>query len=362
MDIFRRLEEVVLINSFTKNKSGVDRVGRVFKGWFEELGFETEVFKRELIGDHLLFKSPKKDGRKLLFLGHLDTVFPPGEFEEYKEDSKWVYGPGVCDMKGGIIVMYEALKKVKEKKDIKNVDILLVSDEESGSDDSKYLTKELAKDYDICFVFEAAGKNMELVNARKGIGTFFVDIVGRASHSGVEFSKGIDANKEAAYKLLELSKLTDLKKGTTLNVGKIEGGIGANTISPKAKLTFEIRYEDLHEKNRLLENIHKIVEKSFVDGTKSTLSGSIQRDVMQPSKNQEELLADLQSIWDQKILTQKRGGVSDANITSSSGLTTLDGFGPFGDGDHTIKERALKSSFFERIELVSRFILKKFYK
>ena len=353
-EFFEDLKKVVEINSYTKNKAGVDAVGKIFKEWFEDIGFETKVFQRELIGDHLLFTTSKKDGKKILFLGHLDTVFPKGEFESFSEDQEWVYGAGVCDMKGGNLVALQALREQDKK--IYNIDVLFVSDEETGSDDSKLLTKELAKNYDECLVFEAAGKNMEVVVGRKGVGTFFVDITGKASHSGVRYSDGINANLEAAKKLIKLQNLTNLKKGTTVNVGKIEGGTGANTISPKAKLTFEIRYESLDERDRVLQEIENIINTSFVDGTKSTLTGGIQRDVMTENSAQKDLIKELENISGQTITYEKRGGVSDANIVASCGVTTLDGFGPFGDGDHTIKERALKKSFKSRIDLVTKYV------
>jgi glutamate carboxypeptidase len=351
---FEDLKKIIEINSYTQNKRGVDKVGKVFQKWFEEIGFETNIYKRELIGNHLLFTTPKKNGKKILFLGHLDTVFPEGKFEHYKEDEEWVYGPGVCDMKGGNLVALQSIRNQNSK--IYNIDILLVSDEETGSDDSKLLTKEIAKNYDECFVFEAAGENLEVVTGRKGVGTFFVDIKGKASHSGVRYFDGINANLEAAHKLIKLQALTDLEKGSTVNVGKIEGGIGANTISPHAHLTFEIRYETSKERDRILNSINEIVETSYVEGTSSVLSGSIQRDVMQENSSQLELIKELEKISNEKILTEKRGGVSDANIVASSGVTTLDGFGPFGDGDHTIYERALKSSFNQRINLMTKYI------
>jgi glutamate carboxypeptidase len=348
------LKKIIEINSFTYNKDGVDEVNKIFSKWMKKIGFETIAFERELIGNHILFKSPKKDGEKILLLGHSDTVFPKGKFEGFKDDKEWIYGAGVCDMKGGNIVALESLKEIyNQNGKIFNIDMLLVSDEETGSDDSKFLTSELAKEYNYCFVFEAAGKNLEVVTARKGIGTFFIEIEGRASHAGTSYQNGIDANLEASYKLQKLVALTDLSKGTTLNVGKIEGGIGANTISPEAKLTFELRYESTIERDRVLKEIDKIVNSSYIDGTKSKLLGGIQRDVMQESKAQLELINRLEKIIDSKIKTEHRGGVSDANITSSSGLITIDGFGPYGDGDHTVNERALKSSFTQRINMMT---------
>jgi len=353
MKYLNDLKTVIDINSYTKNKVGVDRVGQIFDKWLEDLGFTTNLQKRENIGNHRHYKSLHVEGKKkLLLLGHLDTVFPPKKFENFTQDDEWVYGPGVCDMKGGNIVIVEALRELKNNGvDIKNIDILFVSDEETGSDDSKLYTAKIAKDYDYCFVYEAAGENLELVTARKGVGTFFIDIIGKAAHAGNSYADGADANLETSYKLQELVRLTNLELGTTVNVGKIEGGIGANTISPHAHLTFELRYKKTDERDRVLKAIDSIVAKSFVNGTSSKLSGGIQRDVMQASAESLDLVKSIEHIASVNVKTQERGGVSDANIISANGVVTLDGFGPFGDGDHTIHERALKSSFESRIKL-----------
>jgi len=359
MNYLNDLQSVIEINSYTKNKAGVDRVGHIFDGWLEEIGFTTTIYERSHIGNHRHYKSKHNiNSKKLLLLGHLDTVFPEGKFEEYKEDKEWIYGPGVCDMKGGNIVAVEALRELKNDGiEIENIDILFVSDEETGSDDSKFLTTELAKDYDYCFVYEAAGAQMEVVTGRKGVGTFFIDIIGKAAHAGNSYTDGFDANLEASYKLQELVKLTNLDLDTTVNVGKIEGGIGANTISPHAHLTFELRYKLLDEKKRVLSKIEEIVNRSYVGGTTSTLSGGIQRDVMQTSDDSLSLINSIEKITSIELKSEERGGVSDANIVSSCGVVTLDGFGPFGDGDHTVHERASRESFASRISLSKKLFI-----
>lgn len=352
------LKQICMINSYTKNKSGVDAVGQQMQTWLESLGFTTNKHERDLIGDHLLFTTPKTNGAKILLLGHNDTVFPIGEFEDFTQDEQWVYGPGVCDMKGGNIVALEALRNIhKQNGEIKNIDFLLVSDEETGSDDSKHLTSSIAKDYDYCFVFEAAGVNLEVVTGRKGVGTFTITIEGKASHAGVRYAQGINANLEGAHKLVELTKLTNLEIGTTVNVGKINGGIGANTISPKCELLLELRYTQNSERDRLLNALEEITNTSYVEGTKSILNGLIQRDVMEHNCNQDKLISALENITQTKLPTENRGGVSDANIVASNGVVTLDGFGPFGDGDHTIHERASKISFEQRIDLMTKILL-----
>jgi len=352
---FEELQKIIEINSWTKNKDGVDRNGEIFAYWLEELGFLLIRYPRETIGDHLHLKSEEKEGKKLLLLGHIDTVFPPGTFESFREDDAWIYGPGVCDMKGGNYVALQALRNVYRKfGEIHNIDFLLVSDEETGSDDSKHLSAKLAKEYDYCMVFEAAGVHDEVVIGRKGVGTFFIDIEGVAAHAGNHYDKGADANLEAALKLQKLVALTDLNKGTTVNVGKMEGGIGANTISPKAHLTFELRYTTTDERDRVLAAIDQIVTTSYVEGTESTLSGGIQRDVMQPTAEQAAFVEKINTLCNVTLPTESRGGVSDANIIASQGIPTLDGWGPYGDGDHTKHERASKKSFEARIELVTK--------
>ncbi len=353
MNYLNDLKSIININSYTQNKSGVDKVGLIFDKWLVDLGFSVEIYKRDLIGNHRHYKSTSSlNSKKLLLLGHLDTVFPPNKFENFTEDEEWIYGPGVCDMKGGNIVIIQALRELKNQDiDIEDIDILFVSDEETGSDDSKYLSAKLAQDYDYCFVYEAAGENMEVVTGRKGVGTFFIDITGKAAHAGNSYTDGCDANLELSYKLQELVKLTNLSLGTTVNVGKIEGGIGANTISPHAHIIFELRYKTLQERDRVLDSIDEIVARSYVDGTTSVLSGGIQRDVMQTSSRSIDLIKEIEKITNHELKSEERGGVSDANIVSSNGVITLDGFGPYGDGDHTVHERANKESFVSRIEL-----------
>ncbi len=357
MEYLKDLEEICKINSYTQNKIGVDNVGFKMQEWLEAIGFETTIYEREFLGNHQLFISPKVKGDKILFLGHNDTVFPEGAFDSYHQDETFVYGPGTCDMKGGNIVALEALKEVYIKNGkLENIDFFLVSDEETGSDDSKFITLELASNYDYCFVFEAAGKNLEVVTGRKGVGTYTITIDGRASHAGTSYLKGVNANLEASYKLQELTKLTNLDIGTTVNVGKISGGIGANTISPRCELLLEIRYKVNSERDRLLNALDTITNTSYVKGTISSLDGLIQRDVMEPNQKQLDFVSSLESITGETILTEQRGGVSDANHVASCGVITLDGFGPFGDGDHTIHERALKSSFEQRIEMMTKIL------
>ena len=355
---FDELRQLVEINSYTFNKDGVDAHGHLFSTWMQDLGFSEERYHREIIGDHLLFRTPVvTNKRRVLLLGHLDTVFPPGTFETFREDEEWVYGPGVCDMKGGNLIALQALRAIQHSAGgIANIDFLLVSDEEKGSDDSSSLTQSLALDYDICFDFEAAGSDHEVVIGRKGIGTYKFEIEGLAAHAGNHYADGIDANRIAAQILLELVSLTNLDDGTTVNPGKIEGGIGANTISPKAEITVELRFTKPSERDRVLKELEGIAKKEWLPGSKLTFTGRLQRDVMEPTTIQSELLNEISEVLGYPLPTEKRGGVSDANTVATMGVATLDGFGPYGDGDHSVNERALKSSFQRRLNEVTQIL------
>jgi glutamate carboxypeptidase len=356
---FSELASIIELNSYTRtNKTGVDKNGDIVRSWLEAIGYTTTVFEREHIGDHLLFESKRAEGKRLLLLGHIDTVFPPDTFTDFAEDDEWIYGPGVCDMKGGYYIAICALRKVFEQHGtISNIDMLLVTDEETGSDDSKLVTSEIAKNYDACLDFEAAGKNNEVVIGRKGVATWHINLSGKAAHAGNHYVDGHNANLAAAHMLIELQALTDLDKGSTVNVGKMTGGIGANTISPKATMIVEARFTNSEERDRLLSQVEAVAKKSFVEGVSVELEGGLQRDVMQPSKQQTALLEQIESILGYALPTEKRGGVSDANTVSAVGVPTLDGFGPFGDGDHTVHERASKASFLSRLDEVTKILL-----
>ncbi len=354
---FKELASIIELNSHTKNKAGVDENGQIFSRWMEALGYSVVRHRREHIGDHLHFTSPKKTGKKVLLLGHLDTVFPKGTFEAFGEDEDWIYGPGVCDMKGGNYIALSALRAIHQRYGtIGNIDMLLVSDEETGSDDSKHLTVELSKKYDVCLVFEAAGANNEIVIGRKGVGTIFLNFEGRAAHAGNKYTEGSNANLAAAHMLIALTELTNLEAGTTVNAGKMSGGIGANTISPKAQLVAEFRFTCSAEKERVISAIDHLVANPSVPGVNITVSGGLQRDVMESTEGQQQLLTEIENVIGYSLPTEKRGGVSDANTASSVGTPTLDGFGPFGDGDHTIGERACKKSFNNRIRDVTKIL------
>ncbi len=353
---FRSLQAAMEINSYTLNKAGVDTYGQLMQSSLEGLGLRCERYSRESLGDHLYFTTPVvPDQPRLLLLGHLDTVFPPNTFEGFTEDDDWIYGPGACDMKGGNAIAAQALAAVcAQAGGLANIDVLLVSDEEKGSDDSRPLTRQLAPAYSHCMDFEAAGLNHEVVVGRKGIGTFTIECTGKAAHAGNHYADGHNANLAAARIIEALVGLTDLDSGTTVNPGKFKGGIGANTISPSASIQLELRFTQTQERDRVLSALDDIVADTWVPGVTQQLSGNLQREVMAPTESQQAWLDDINELLGITLPTERRGGVSDANELAYMGVTTLDGWGPYGDGDHSVNERALKSSFERRLGEVTK--------
>ncbi len=354
------LRILVEINSFSGNHQGVYRVGQVLADYLMPLGFEETLYRREHVGYHRKFIRRGNFGStKLLFLVHLDTVFPPESgFTSFSLKGDTAFGPGVIDMKGGIVVLCATFKMLAELQidPLYDYTIMAVGDEEIGSEDSRILIQEAAFGKDYAFCFECGGANGELVTARKGVGTFRLDITGKAAHAGNSYTKGVDANYELARKLVAIRELTDLEKGTTVNVGEIQGGIGANTISPSASMKIDLRFEDQEEGERVHIALVRIANTSFVEGSTATLSGRIQRPVMVETDASLRFLERINEAAGGNLQKERRGGGSDANLTASFGVPTIDGFGPSGGDDHTHNEYLRYETLFERIALLAEIL------
>ncbi len=350
------LLSLVEVNSYTGNRDGVNRVGDIVAGFLGGLGFAETRFARERIGDHRLFTRPGV-GRQILFSCHLDTVFPPElGFDRCLVGEEITTGPGVVDMKGGITVLLHTLKMLDalSARPRAALSVFFAADEETGSEDARDLVEAAARGKDYALVFECGGANGEVVSARKGVGTFRVDIEGKAAHAGNDYLRGVNANLEAAHKLIAIQGLTDLERGTTVNVGRVEGGIGANTISPSASLVVDVRYTAPAEAERVVARLGEIAAASYVPSSRATLSGRIQRPVMVETDATRAFVELVSAASGGVVRAEKRGGVSDANLVAAVGVPTLDGLGPIGGKDHTVEEYMVTQSLFDRIELLAK--------
>jgi len=360
VEILDFLTALVEVNSYTGNRDGVNRVGDTVRDVMVNLGFNETRFPRETIGDHRLFTRPGP-GKRVLFSCHLDTVFPPDlGFDRCTVGDEVTTGPGVVDMKGGITVLLQTLIMLDRLRlrPPSVYSVMFSADEETGSEDARNLVEALAAAKDYGLVFECGGANGEVVSARKGVGTFRVDVEGRAAHAGNDYAQGVNANLEAAHKLVELQGLTDLGRGTTVNVGQMGGGIGANTISPNAFLVVDFRYAAPEEADRVVARLGEITAHAHVPGTVSRLSGRVQRPVMVETDATRAFVELVREVSGGAIAAEHRGGVGDANFIAAAGVPTLDGFGPVGGKDHTVEEFMLTRSLFDRIDLLGRVLLR----
>ena len=258
-DMVALLERLTNINTGTLNKAGVAEVVGLLNTELLQLGFDSRTLAGDVIempscpgseytidvADHLL-ATKSGEGKRMLMIGHVDTVFPvDSPFQTFSRDGDTAYGPGVSDMKGGLVVMLYALKALNHFGELedKAISILLNSDEEIGSLSSRKYVEQQAALHDFGLVYESSGNN-RLTRARKGLGQARFVVTGRASHAGGAHQQGRSAIKELAYKIVQIENMTDYESGVTVNVGVINGGEARNTIAPCAEALVDLRYPE----------------------------------------------------------------------------------------------------------------------
>jgi glutamate carboxypeptidase len=354
------LEEVVLINSHTANKEGVDAVGRVFKSELEAMGLEVETVPQAEHGDLLIASSVgAENSGNLMLCGHMDTVFPVDTaFNWFRSDGAKCFGPGVADMKGGLVVALYALKLLAQEDLLSNLSLkfLLNSDEETGSPISGPLIKELAAQSSAALVFECGGENGQVVTGRKGKLGLRLNVTGRAGHAGYPGAVKSSALLEMAHKIVALEDLNGLTPGLTINVGKAIGGSAPNVIAQHAEALIDIRLPDPESEAIVNEEIQRIASGAQVRGTKSLISRLSGRPAMPVCRANLALFEEFKSaaaLLDMEIDHEFRGGVSDANYIATQGAAVLDGLGPVGGNDHSDQEFIIQKSLVERTALTA---------
>jgi glutamate carboxypeptidase len=272
-------------------------------------------------------------------------------------DKGRLYGPGVYDMKAGIALMMAAVDALRSSHGElpRAVTVLLVSDEEVGSESSRVITEILAKKSAEVLVCEPSyGPRGAVKTARKGIGEYLLKVTGKASHSGLDFEKGESAIVELAAQISKISKLVDLKRGLTLNVGTIQGGTRVNVVPAEASATMDVRIarikdaKDIDKKLRALKPVNR--------KCKLQITGGLTRPPMERTKG----IADLykKAVWIARELGWKLeeasvGGGSDGNFTAGLGIPTLDGLGAVGEGAHASHESIEVSTLPRRAALLA---------
>jgi glutamate carboxypeptidase len=338
------LEKVVNIDSGSYDKAGVDAVGEVFDDFFRGHGVEVERLPRDVSGDIFRARIPGPGNAPIVLMGHRDTVFPKGEAgrRPFTIRDGRAYGPGVGDMKGGLVL--NAFVLVAFKKFGGNpapmID-LLTSDEEIGSPQSRGIIEETARGARAVYNSEPGRANGNVVSQRKG-GVFMVmDIVGKASHSGGNFEAGRSAINALAHKTLAIAALTDLSVGVTLNVGLVSGGQSVNTVAPWATGEIDMRYARRADRDRIVAAIEAIVATEHVPGTSASLRIKGEFLPLEQTSGNARLFAIYQKAALQAGLAlegESTGGCADSGFTSAVGTPTICATGPVGGLAHSPEE------------------------
>ena len=358
------IRQLVEVETPSDNKSAVDRIGSLLAGRFEGLGGHAKFHRAQNFGDHLQVDfAGKRGGKPVLLLGHYDTVYPLGTLTSMPcrvADGR-LWGPGTLDMKSGIGLMLhviEALRAWHHDTLPRPVTVLLVSDEEVGSDSSRHITESVAKRSQAVLVLEPSyGLHGAVKTARKGVAEYSLKVTGKAAHSGLDFEKGESAVVELARQILVIPKLVDLKRGLTLNVGLVQGGTRVNVIPAEATATIDVRIARMKDAAEIDRKLRAL--KPFNRKCKLELKGGLNRPPMERTAGVAALYKSAWQIAQElgwKLAEAAVGGGSDGNFTAGLGIPTLDGLGGVGDGAHATHESILISELPRRAALLTALI------
>lgn len=360
-EALRFLEQMVMLESPSPDKRLVDQFVLFAGSKFAEIGGQADYVATERFGDHLRVRFAGRSGNRILLLGHTDTVWPAGEIRKrpFRIDGGKALGPGVFDMKAGILLMWMAVGALKKIRGGfgKSVTILLTSDEEIGSNSSRALIESEASRSQAVFVLEPSLPGGTLKTARKGVGRFTVKAVGKAAHAGIDPSKGVNAIEEISRQIIKLQKMTDMAHGTTVTVGVVQGGTRSNVVPAEAAAEVDVRMTSIEQAEHIANAIKSLTPE--LPGARLEIRGSINRPPMERTSDTARLFETARKIAAQMGIDLKEGstgGASDGNLTSALGIPTLDGLGAIGDGAHAIEEWVDVESLPQRAALLAGLI------
>lgn len=358
------LRTLVNVDCGTHTPAGVAEVGQVMEQlWKAEGWHTTQIDLGAAVGPGLFVTNkPEAAEFDVLLVGHLDTVFPVGTVAErpMSRDETRLYGPGVSDMKSGLLNILWAMRTLEpEHRDRLSIAIAMNPDEETGSVHSHQWISVLAKHARCVLVCEAARADGSLVKARKGLAGYHLTFSGVAAHAGNEPEKGRSAITAFAHSVLAINALSDIPKGTTLNVGIVEGGSAANVVPAQLRAELDVRFWENDEYDRIHHALQALCEKGFLDGVTTQLTRVSHKPAMAASEQTQALMAHVEKAGKEEgiaITWQAVGGGSDANHIAALGIPTLDGLGPVGAGFHSPAEWLDIASIEPRIRLLRRVV------
>lgn len=362
-EMIASVKELVETESPTHEKAACDKLCSILAERFLHIGGRVKLHKQHRSGNHLQADFGSTRGRKpILLLGHYDTVYSLGTLTTmpWRESKGLLYGPGVFDMKGGIVQVIFAIRALQSVTGAlpRPITVLLVSDEEEGSQTSRAITEKIASRCEAVFVCEPAGRGGALKTARKGVGDFTLRVSGVASHAGLDFEKGHNAILELSRQVQAIAAMTNLKTGVTLNPGIIRGGTRTNVVPSEAEADFDLRVASTQDGELMMRQIRSL--KPFNKKCKLHIDGGINRPPLERTPHVVALFHKAQAVARQLEFSLNEiavGGGSDGNFTAGLGIPTLDGLGAVGDGAHSPRESVVAAEMPRRAALLAGLIL-----
>ncbi len=340
-----------------EEKIAADRLATYLAGVFTGFGADVERVTQPVRGDHLIARWGHGD-KPTLILTHYDTVWPLGTLANMPihQEADRLHGPGIFDMKGGLVMGIYAVHALRELGRLKGpVTFMVNSDEEVGSLTSRELIEQEARRSRAALILEPAQPpNAALKTSRKGVGRFNLRVVGKPAHSGWVAEQGVSAVEELARQVVDLYALADYSRGTTINVGVMHGGTRANVVAAEAECEIDLRVMTQAEADRVTK---AILSRSPINpDAKLEVAGGLNRPPMERTPATVALLNVAQRVGAEmglNITESSSGGGSDGNFTSAIGTPTLDGLGVIGAGAHAHEEHLLVSQLAPRAALLA---------
>lgn len=346
-DYMRDLTELCGIDSGQFNAPGTEAVADFFEQRYKALGFSTQrlYYDGNDFAPVLIVRNqPEQERVDVLFVAHMDTVFAPGTAAEWPlavDENDIGHGPGCVDCKGGCLSVYYLLKHMADEGEIQfSFAVIMNSDEEKGSKYSRPYFEEYAQKSDYCLVFEPGRPEDEYVSTRKGGANYIIRCHGIAAHSGVEPEKGASAILELSKWVNEIYKLNDFETGTTVNIGRFDGGADNGSVPDYAEFTLSYRFLDSSAFDALQELLERM-KTPFDPRTSIEAELKSLRPAMEPHEKSQKLFEKLNqagAMTGNEIKLLVTGGGSDGNWIAHYGVATLDGCGPSGGKLHTRDE------------------------
>jgi glutamate carboxypeptidase len=361
------LAPLVAVNSFTDHPEGGRKVGAMLRGLFGVDGVQASARPSERYADHLVFRTREDAPNRaaVALVGHLDTVFPPGAFEGYRRDGGLARGPGVLDMKGGLVVVAFAIRALAATGDLGAVAplrVVIVSDEEVGSPEGQGVIAAAVSGSSACLVFEAGRAGDAIITRRKGVGAITAIAHGRAAHAGNAHQQGANAIWALARFVDGAQALTDYARGVTVNVGRAAGGLGANTVPDRAEAQVDTRFCTRVDADQLTASLHRVASEATASlpGTRIELQGGVLRLPLERTEASAQLCAEYAACARAHGLGSDEagliGGGSDASTAAALGIPAIDGLGPRGSGFHTNEELIELGSLVPKAQALARFL------